>query len=139
MEEIKEFKDKEAKIAAIGKGNELIKREVLIKIQQAKTQIENECVDVDKSKETEEINKNETQKKAEKRKRKMSTEKIEPKEIVAPITEKKVHNNKNTKNSKSEINKNVKPYQYKNVNYRKFYDDTDKAHKQPKTKFKKHK
>lgn len=129
MEEIKEFKDKEAKIAAIGKGNELIKKEVLIKIQQAKSQVE---IEVDKSKDVEEIQ-NDTQKKAEKRKRKMSTEKVEQKDSTAPFLEEKVTINKNAKKQ------NVKPYTYKFINYRKFYDDSDKAHKQPKTKSKKRK
>ncbi|KAI8431078.1 hypothetical protein MSG28_001137 [Choristoneura fumiferana] len=42
MEEMREFRDKEAKITAIGKGDELIKTEVLNKLQQAKSQIEHD-------------------------------------------------------------------------------------------------
>ncbi|XP_050360951.1 exosome component 10 isoform X2 [Nymphalis io] len=42
IEEIKEYNEKEAKIKAISKGNEYIKTEVLIKLQEAKTLIEKE-------------------------------------------------------------------------------------------------
>lgn len=40
IEEKKEFKEKEARIAAISKGNELIKTEVLIKLRAAATQLD---------------------------------------------------------------------------------------------------
>lgn len=131
MEEIKDFKEKEAKIAAIGKGDDLIKTEVLLKVQHAKTQVENEEKSVVES---EEIETKELVKKSEKRKRKIS-DKIDRKDTLMPVTNKVDSNPKNI----SETNKNLKPFVYKNVDYKKFYDDTEKTrnHKQLKTKYKK--
>lgn len=145
VEEIKEYKEKEAKIAAISKGNEYIKTEVLIKLQEAKTLIEKES---DKS--------NGEEMKPEAvisvsddggqtlRKRKMSNEKGKKNE---PCSEQNTNKTKTEKSKNKNHNKvknkseqiNVKPFNYKNVNYRKFRDDSEKAHKQPKMKFKKHK
>ncbi|CAB3226099.1 unnamed protein product [Arctia plantaginis] len=139
MEEIKEYKDKEAKIAAIGKGNELIKAEVLVKLQQAKSQIENEEKTNIVKNVTIDIDESESLKKTPQRKRKISTEKVEPKESVDnPIEHKKMELiNTNSKKSDSD----VKPFAYKNVDYKKFHNDTNKERKQkqPKMKFKKHK
>ncbi|CAG9781676.1 unnamed protein product [Diatraea saccharalis] len=109
IEEIREYKDKEAKIAALGRGDELIKTEVLLKLQQAKTKIENE------KKEVIVIEEEPVSEKKAQRKRKMSGEKPPPARPRSP--------------------NNI----YKNVNYRKFYDDAEKARRQPKMKFKKHK
>lgn len=109
----------------------MIKTEVLFKVQHAKTQVENEETSVV---EPEEIETKVTLKKSEKRKRKISSDKIERKDST-PVTNKVDSNPKNV----SETNKNVKPFVYKNVNYRKFYDDSEKTHnhKQLKTKYKK--
>ncbi|RVE50713.1 hypothetical protein evm_004623 [Chilo suppressalis] len=118
IEEIKEYKDKEAKIAALGRGDELIKTEVLLKLQQAKTKIENE-----KEKDVIVIEDEPATKKKAHRKRKMSGEKPTPAATPtpAPVLPKTEHTI------------------YKNANYRKFYDDSQKARRQPKMKFKKHK
>lgn len=133
MEEIKDFKEKEAKIAAIGKGDDLIKTEVLLKLQYAKTQVENE----EKNKvEPEVIETNESSKKSEKRKRKMSSDKIERKDsVINKVTNKVGSKPKNV----SENNKNLKAGVYDNVDYTKFYEDTKKTndHKQVKAKYKK--
>ncbi|XP_073955663.1 LOW QUALITY PROTEIN: exosome component Rrp6 [Choristoneura fumiferana] len=135
MEEMREFRDKEAKITAIGKGDELIKTEVLNKLQQAKSQIEH---DVKAAKEINgdinyEIIKlgSEEENGAKIRKRKMSAESEQlPRVKVLESKELKP----NVKH-KPEAKNDVKPYLYKNANYKKFYDNTARAHK-PKTKFK---
>lgn len=135
---MKEFKEKEAKISAIGKGNELIKTEVLLKLQRAKVNVESE----DKPDEVKEVDltTEDNTTKGEKRKRKLSVDKVEAKESVPGTTEKiEIKQQKNLKTNKSETNKHMKSFQYKNINYKKFYDDSDKGHKQPKKKCKKHK
>lgn len=131
MEEIKDFKEKEAKIAAIGKGDDFIKTDVLLKIQYAKTQVENEEKSIVQH---EEIKPNVSLKKSEKRKRKIS-DKIERKDSRMPVTN-KVDSNPN---SISETNKNLKAFVYKNVDYTKFCADTKKSNYQKplKTKHKK--
>lgn len=139
IEEIKEYKDKEAKIAAIGKGNELIKSEVLVKLQQAKSHIENE-EKINNAHTVVTIGIDETEKKMTQRKRKMSTEKVEPgveeKESVETATEQKEIDT----DSKSKVNI-VEPFAYKDVDYNKFHTDSnkDRKQKQPKMKYKKHK
>ncbi|CAH0715973.1 unnamed protein product, partial [Brenthis ino] len=136
VEEIKEYKDKEAKIAAISKGNELIKTEVLLKLQEAKIQKEKEGEIKDKTntpqKEEKPIEKNPEPeiKQTAQRKRKISNEKCKKGDVASK-------NKNKVKNKIEQIN--LKPYNYKNVNYRKFRDDSEKAHKQTKMKFKKHK
>lgn len=135
MEEIKEFKDKEAKIAAIGKGNELIKAEVLVKLQQAKSHIENE-EKANAAQSVVTIGIDDSEKKMLQRKRKMSTEKVEPKESVHNATE-----NKKTDTDDKHKDSNVKPFAYKDVDYNKFHTDSnkDRKQKQTKMKYKKHK
>ncbi|XP_053624536.1 exosome complex component 10 homolog [Plodia interpunctella] len=131
MEEMKEFKDKEAKITALGKGDELIKTEVLSKLQLAKAKIE----DVMNVKETDSevvIIDDETQETKTKRKRKISMDKSERNVDLTKRDFKKGH-------KKAEAKNDVKPFQYKNVNYRKFYNENDMEKARPKMKFKKHK
>ncbi|XP_075990804.1 exosome component Rrp6 [Anticarsia gemmatalis] len=137
MDEIKEFNDKEAKIAAIGKGNELIEKEVLNKLQQAKTHIENEEKKNVPTSVAQEIDDSDTLKKTQQRKRKMSTDKPDHKESVDVPVEDKEQPSCSYKKPDS----NVKPYAYKNVDYKKFYNDTNKEHKQkqPKMNYKKYK
>ncbi|OWR42755.1 PM-Scl autoantigen protein [Danaus plexippus plexippus] len=186
VEEIKEYKDKEAKIAAISKGNELIKTEVLLKLQEAKSMIENEGkgdlkkkAEVpleestiklydsrsggtsdgntiergrDRSQEGDEISRGKndgrpdvSNQNSAQRKRKMSNaEKAEEKK-------REIGNEKTSSQNKGDKTKNknkvknqseqtsVKPYNYKKVNYKKFHDEVERTHKQPKSKFKKHK
>lgn len=138
MEEIKEFKEKEAKIAAIGQGNELIKTEVLVKLQQAKTQIENEEKRIVPT-EIIEIDDDDTSTKTQQRKRKISPDKMEIKESLDTTLDHKKTELANSSNQKTDSN--TKPYDYKNVNYKKFYNDMKKdfKQKQPKMKFKKYK
>lgn len=135
MEEMREFRDKEAKITAIVKGDEFIKTEVLNKLQQAKSQIEHDVKAVKENSEnlldvvklSSEIEDNG----AKIRKRKMSPESEQQPRV-------KVLENKELKGNikhKAEAKNDVKPYLYKNANYKKFYDNNARAHK-PKTKFK---
>lgn len=141
MEEIKEFKDKEAKIAAISKGNELIKKEVLVKLQQVKNKIENEEQrNVSAKNIVIEIDDSDALKRTQQRKRKISTEKVELKEETADnVSDNKKKELTNSNNKKTESN--VKLFAYKNVDYKKFYNHSNKDHKQkqPKMKFKKYK
>ncbi|CAK1588540.1 unnamed protein product [Parnassius mnemosyne] len=147
MEELKEFKDKEAKIAAIGKGNELIKKEVLIKLQEAKALVEaEEKSETDKPDAATEVDNDENViQKTVQRKRKISSDKRERKDSVAEATKedktenKPKNNQQNKMKNKSEIKSNVTRFNYKNVNYKKFYNENEKVLKQPKMKFKKHK
>ncbi|XP_063633302.1 exosome complex component 10 homolog [Cydia splendana] len=132
MEEIREYRDKEAKIAAIGKGDELIKTEVLHKLQQAKSHIENDENVV----ETKENLLDDSATKQ--RKRKISPDSVERKEINKVDDSKKELKQTNIKHSKPEAKTEVKPYLYKNANYKKFFDNNVRSHKQPKAKFKKH-
>lgn len=137
MEEIKEFKDKEAKITAISKGNELIKAEVLAKLQQAKTQVENEGQNVSETKEMVDVGEvDDALKKTQQRKRKISTVKVENKKSADIVTENKKKELLNTNPQH-----NLKTFAYKNVDYKKFYNNTNKEHnqKQHKMKFKKYK
>ncbi|KAJ8736936.1 hypothetical protein PYW07_000207 [Mythimna separata] len=147
-QELEEYREKAAKIAAISKGNELIKTEVLVKLQQAQKQIENEeKKDKDKAEENDDI-----LKKSQQRKRKISADKVDHKastdivndnivikeEIIEEIPE------EITENSTKKIDSNVKPYAYKNADYKKFFnksnkDQKDHKQKQPKMKFKKYK
>lgn len=144
LEEMKEYKEKEAKVAAISKGNELIKAEVLAKLQQAQTQIENEDKNNAKPivKIEPELN-DDTQKKTQQRKRKISAEKVEPKETVDLTTNANVKQELTSNNTKK-VDNDVKPFAYKNVDYKKFYthnvvNNKDHKQKQPKMKFKKYK
>ncbi|XP_022832903.1 exosome component 10 isoform X2 [Spodoptera litura] len=143
LEEMKEYKEKEAKVAAISKGNELIKAEVLAKLQQAQTQIENEDKNNTKPivKIEPEVNED-TQKKTQQRKRKISAEKVEQKETVDLTTNDNVKQELPSNNTKK-VDNNVKPFAYKNVDYKKFYNQNvvnkDHKQKQPKMKFKKYK
>lgn len=138
MEEIKEFKDKEAKITAISKGNELIKAEVLAKLQQAKTQVENEGQSVSEPKEMVDVGEvDDALKKTQQRKRKISTVKVENKKSTDIVTE-----NKNKEPLDANPQHNMKKFAYKNVEYnKKFYTNTNKEHnqKQNRMKFKKYK
>lgn len=141
---MKEYKEKEAKVAAISKGNELIKAEVLAKLQQAQTQIENEDKNNAKPivKIEPELN-DDTQKKTQQRKRKISAEKVEPKETVDLTTNANVKQELTSNNTKK-VDNDVKPFAYKNVDYKKFYNhnvvnNKDHKQKQPKMKFKKYK
>ncbi|CAH2034888.1 unnamed protein product, partial [Iphiclides podalirius] len=152
LEEIKEYKEKEAKITAIGKGNELIKSEVLVKLQEAKALVEaEERSDADKAPEDgaeAEPDEGGTQKTAQ-RKRKISSDKRERKDSVAEPAkggqtreQNKPKNNTNQQNkmkNKPEPKPAVARFNYKNVNYRKLFNENEKALKQPKMKFKKHK
>ncbi|KAJ8737858.1 hypothetical protein PYW08_000453 [Mythimna loreyi] len=134
--EIEEFKEKAAKIAAISKGNELIKTEVLVKLQQAQIKIENE-----EKKDKVEDN-DDTQKKSQQRKRKMSADKVEHKASTDIVTDNNsIIKQEITENSTKKIDSNVKPYAYKNADYKKFFNKSNKDHKQkqPKMKFKKYK
>ncbi|XP_021193965.3 exosome complex component 10 homolog isoform X1 [Helicoverpa armigera] len=130
LEEIKEFKEKEAKIAAISKGNELIKSEVLVKLQQATNQIENEEKNNIKTHiKSEEVTQDDDELIiTQQRKRKISAVRVgtDVKQEIACIK----------KNDST-----VKPFSYKNVDYKKLYNQTNKDHKykQPKIKFKKYK
>lgn len=134
--EIEEFKEKAAKIAAISKGNELIKTEVLSKLQQAQVKIENEEKNL-----TAEEN-DDTLMKSQQRKRKISAIKVEPKESTSIVTDNSsIITKEITENSTKKIDSNVKPYAYKNADYKKFFNQSSKDHKQkqPKMKFKKYK
>lgn len=132
LEEIKDFKEKEAKIAAIGKGDDLIKSEVLLTVQHAKTQV---VTEEEILVEPEEIKTKKSLKKSEKRKRKIASDKIAGKKSVMPGTNKVDSKPTNV----SETKQNLTPFAYKNVDHRKFYDNTEKTHnlKQLDTKNKK--
>ncbi|KAG6458535.1 exosome component 10 isoform X2 [Manduca sexta] len=138
MEEIKEFKEKEAKVAAISKGNELIKKEVLVKLQQAQSQIKQEEIDIKQDSlvgVSHENDESDADKKIAQRKRKISAEKVEEKEAPKVVEEiKKDVIIKTTKKDETDL----KPYEYKNANYKKFYDDVNNP-KQNKTNVKKYK
>lgn len=79
----------------------------------------------------------ETQMKLQQRKRKISAEKVEPNESTNVAVENigKEFPNNDTKNN------DVKPFVYKNADYKKFFNHTNKEYKQkqPKMKFKKYK
>ncbi|XP_047543391.1 exosome component 10 isoform X1 [Vanessa atalanta] len=149
VEEIKEYKDKEAKITAISKGNEYIKTEVLIKLQEAKTLIENEKKKAEKEPDDEAAaSAPDMEGTGALRKRKIPNEKAAKKNESSNRQGKNKsdkNKNKNQNKAKNETEPvpasaaNVKPFNYKNVNYRKFRDEPEKPHKQSKTKLKKHK
>lgn len=92
--------------------------------------------------ETKEL-KNVSGKNCDKRKRKMSFNKVEPnmsidkedrKDFSMPVSNKVNSKPKNI----SETNKNLKPFVYKNVDFKTFNDNTEKTHNQKlKTKYKK--
>lgn len=134
--EIEEFKEKAAKVAAISKGNELIKSEVLNKLEQAQAQIKIE---------NDELNMNQiddTQKKTQQRKRKISAEKVEHKTPVDLVTDINVIVKEDrTENSTKKNYSNVKPFAYKYADYKKFFNQSNKDHKQkqPKMNIKKYK
>ncbi|XP_060809782.1 exosome component 10 [Amyelois transitella] len=128
MEEMKEFKDKEAKIAALGKGDELIKAEVLAKLQQAKAKIEDDGkIAIKEATEIVIIDDEDTK---AKRKRKISIDKTERNVTKSDIKK---------GNKKSAGKNNPEPFMYKNANYRKFYSENNTEKTRPKMKFKKHK
>lgn len=148
--EIEEFKEKTAKITAISKGNELIKAEVLVKLQQAQTLIENE-----EKKHNEEEKKHNIEEKKhiveehygalskmQQRKRKISADKVEHKVSTDIVTNNHIINKEALRaNSTKKVDKNVKPFEYKTADYKKFFNQSNKDHKQkqPKQKFKKYK
>lgn len=135
--EIEEFKEKAAKIAAISKGNELIRTEVLSKVQQAQVNIENEEKNVIVENENDD-----TQTKSQQRKRKISAVKVDHKESTDNVTDNSsIITKEITENSTKKIDSNVKPYAYKYADYKKFFNQSNKDHKQkqPKMKFKKYK
>lgn len=114
----------------------MIKAEVLLQIQHAKTQVESEDkITVESEKiETNEL-KDMSGKKSEKRKRKISFDKVDRKDSSMPVSNKVNSKPKNI----SETNKNLKSFVYKNIDFKTFYDNTEKTHnhKQLKTKNKK--
>ncbi|XP_046977578.1 exosome component 10 isoform X2 [Vanessa cardui] len=147
VEEIKEYKDKEAKITAISKGNEYIKTEVLIKLQEAKTLIENEKKKAENEPDDEAAPASDMEGTGALRKRKIPNEKTAKKNEPSVSQGKNKSDKTKNKNQNKVKNKtepapasaaNVKPFNYKNVNYKKFRDEQE-PHKQSKTKLKKHK
>ncbi|XP_045509805.1 exosome component 10 isoform X2 [Colias croceus] len=149
-DEIKKFKEQEAKIAALGEGNELIKSEVLEKLQEVEAKKEKELDELagtsDEQPSASEVTTDEPapstsgvepkdEQKTVQRKRKMSTEKINKQQATAE-TKETTDGNKAKDTSKDDDSKNfVKPFSYKNANYKKFHNESHKAHKQQKIKF----
>ncbi|XP_041986609.1 exosome component 10 isoform X2 [Aricia agestis] len=121
MEEIKEYKEKEAKIAAIGKGDELIKAEVLVKMQETKTMIQKEQSETKSQKET------------KKRPIDKVKAKVEKKAVVnKPQTTSKPQIKKpddKIENASKHNKKNVKQFNYKKVDYKRFLTETEKPKK----------
>ncbi|KAL0851679.1 hypothetical protein ABMA28_000012 [Loxostege sticticalis] len=139
IEEKKEFKEKEARIAAISKGNELIKTEVLIKLRAAATQLDaapRPAADADDAAPATDAD---AGKKAQRKRKISEKERKEPPPSRAepPAAARAAAKPKNVKLA-AEPSATLKPFAYKNVNYTKFYD-AEKTRKQPKMKFKKHK
>lgn len=130
VEEMEEYKCKEAKIAAISKGNELIETEVLAKVQQAKEQIEYDTKKKGTKVDDVVVSNNVHLETKSQRKRKISSDKVEGKDDTDRIIQ---NPTKETKpNHKLE---NI----YKNINYKKFYSDKDTGKANPKMKFRKQK
>lgn len=130
---------------AISQGDQLIKEEVLEKLQQANTQLENEREnDANCATEMEEDTKAQ-------RKRKMSMDKAERKarnkmvhtgrrHVKADKTKQYTNGKADLKNKQFSKKSDYKPHIYKNVNYKKFLNESDSQNSNlHKLKFKKHK
>ncbi|KAL4717807.1 hypothetical protein ACJJTC_000956 [Scirpophaga incertulas] len=168
IEELKEYKKKEAKIAALGQGDELIKKEVLEQIQKAKEKTERELKE--EQQKVEEAKK----KKEKERVKEEPGEKLGPKENFGEEEDESkmeegeeqdgerapfdtpdvilVESSKRAKRRKGkvdggtgELTKSKMPapapknISYKNVSYKKFYAEPQKARKQRNMKLKKNK
>lgn len=143
IEEIKEYKEKEAKIAAIGKGDELIQREVLDKFKDSSKLYTEETEKEEAKSSSAEI----PQKKQEKTQRKRKapgsgkSKSNECNQRAAGDAPPAIDSEQN-RNKDAPHTKYVKPFQYKNANYKKFYDSDARPKseiRQSKPKFKKHK
>lgn len=126
---------------AISQGNELIKTEVLIKLQRARQQAAGKAppepapapgpapqVDAKKARRKRKI--------SDKERREGSDQALAPPE--PPARPPNVPKNESDKGT-AESSARLEPVLYKNVNYRKFYYNDAKARKQPKMIFKKQK
>ncbi|KAG7313093.1 hypothetical protein JYU34_000176 [Plutella xylostella] len=142
IEELKEFKEKEAKLAALGKGNELIKTEVLSKL------VEPQVVPVAEKPTKQENDAQDTADQSEsiktgQRKRKISNETVEAKNEETDNNVKNKTDKQNQSKPKAPPQKDVKKFDYKNADYQKFFNDSEKMKqkftKQSKPRFKKHK
>ncbi|XP_038216361.1 exosome component 10 isoform X2 [Zerene cesonia] len=154
-DEIKKYKEQEAKITALGEGNELIKSEVLEKLQEVKAKTEkelgelagtseeastSEVADTDTENPTTSAVEVKDEQKTVQRKRKMSTEKINKTKQATAETKQPTDGDKAKGTNKNDDSKNfVKPFPYKNANYKKFHNESHKAHKQQKMFSKKRK
>ncbi|XP_068617220.1 exosome complex component 10 homolog isoform X2 [Battus philenor] len=145
IEEIKEFKEKEAKITAIGKGNEFIKTEVLVKMKEVKSVAEPRNKVDNQIKEAPNEAKNSGDGCSQKPAQYIKNRSAHKKNVKLPSTSKddknepKPKNNDKLNKSKNKPEtKNESYFNYKNVNYKKFNNENEqKTPKQTKNKNKK--
>lgn len=122
VEEMKEFKEKGAKIAAISKGNELIKAEVLAKLQKNK----NKAIENKGSESTSGDNApvaaddSDPDANAQRKKKRPAETEIQKRKPLGQTSGDNSELDKLDEAQGSETN--FTPYQYKNVNYKGFYE-----------------